>query len=146
MTCKQVQIKLSSYVDREMSGGEMLHMRAHIMHCADCMAEEQELRKLKHILCACRQVEPSADFEARLLARISQEGEIRRSGQTWYLPLAMGLAATAAILAVMAATPHDSQLQRPSVATEIRTDQSVFDSANPLSGGHMVLSAGYERR
>ena len=147
MTCKQVQSKLSSYVDREMSGGEMLHMRAHLMHCPACFAEEEELRHLKHALCACRQVEPTADFEARLLARIGQEREVRRSGSTWYFPIAMSLAAAAALLAIMASTPREAQAApKPSVASEIRTDEGVFDSANPLSGGHMVLSAGYERR
>lgn len=147
MTCKQVQSKLSSYIDREMSGAEMLHMRAHLMHCPSCFAEEEELRRLKQALCCCRCVEPAADFEARLLARISQEREVRRSGSNWYLPIAMSLAATAALLAIMASTPHEAEQRKgPSVATEIRGDQSGFDSANPLSGGHMVLSAGYDRR
>lgn len=146
MTCKQVQLKLSSYVDRELPGGEMLHMRAHIMYCPCCMAEEQEIRCLKQALCNCRSVEPTPDFEARLLARIGQEREVRRSGSAWYLPVAMSLAAAAALLAIMASAPQDGTRSKPSVATEIRTDQSVFDSANPLSGGHMVLSAGYDKR
>lgn len=147
MTCKQVQSKLSSYIDREMPGGEMLNMRAHIMHCPLCFAEEEELRKLKHVLCSCPSVEPSADFESRLLARIGEEREVRQSGKGWYLPIAMSLAAAAAILAIMASSPQPSQSQiKPTIASEIRSDESVFDSANPLSGGHMILSAGYDRR
>jgi predicted anti-sigma-YlaC factor YlaD len=70
MNCKAVQSRLSAYLDRELTGTELLELRDHLRNCDECRAEETELRQLKNLLGSLSVAEPSADLADRLCARV----------------------------------------------------------------------------
>ena len=70
MNCKSVQNQLSAYIDREIAGSEQFEIRAHLMACDACQAEETSLRTLKRLLSTSPVPEPPADFADRLCASV----------------------------------------------------------------------------
>ena len=50
MNCGRVSNQLSAYVDRELTGAEMLHIRSHLGACESCRAEHEALYRMKMML------------------------------------------------------------------------------------------------
>ena len=76
MNCKAVQSRLSAYLDRELTGTELLELRDHLRNCDECRAEETELRQLKNLLGSLSVAEPSADLADRLCARVLKSAPV----------------------------------------------------------------------
>ena len=51
MTCKQISIKLSAYLDQELTTGDVKQVQEHLVTCELCRLELVELRK--NPLCGC---------------------------------------------------------------------------------------------
>lgn len=77
MTCRSVQAQLSAYLDRELSGDEMLTIRTHLSDCSTCREEMEELRMLKRMLCSAPAPEPPADLADRLCAAVLSQDRAR---------------------------------------------------------------------
>lgn len=77
MTCRSVQAQLSAYLDRELSGDEMLAVRSHLHDCPACREEVDELRMLKRMLGSAPAPEPPADFADRLCAAVLSQDRAR---------------------------------------------------------------------
>jgi len=109
MNCREFRRKHDAYVDDTLSGMEVEAMALHLRFCEACARMDTRLRRallLAHNLPA---IEPSADFGARLQARLRQEravmqGHVTRHGSTEgrWRPLSMGTyaALAAGVLAV----------------------------------------------
>ena len=50
MLCSRVQNLLSAYLDRELTGAEMLEIRRHLRDCAPCEREREALLHVKQLL------------------------------------------------------------------------------------------------
>ena len=59
MNCGRVSNQLSAYVDRELTGAEMLQIRAHLGACDSCRAEYEALGRIKMMLGRLRTAEPT---------------------------------------------------------------------------------------
>lgn len=58
MNCGRVSNQLSAYLDRELTGLEMLQIRSHLRDCVRCRAEGEALGRMKMLLGRLRSMEP----------------------------------------------------------------------------------------
>jgi putative zinc finger protein len=85
MLCCRVQNLLSAYCDCELTGAEMLRIRAHLSACPACRQEYADLRQLKALMGALDRVEPERPFnpqwlDAALRASWSPRSLLERAG------------------------------------------------------------------
>jgi anti-sigma factor RsiW len=69
MNCGRVSNQLSAYIDRELTGVEMLHIRRHLDDCDHCRSEYEALCRMKTLLGGLRSAEPQPDFVAGTVRR-----------------------------------------------------------------------------
>jgi len=85
MNCGRVTNQLSAYIDRELTGAELLSIRSHLGGCDSCRAEYEALNRLKTMLGRLGTPEPRSDFVASTLRRFEPAGSGfsagRRAGQ-----------------------------------------------------------------
>jgi anti-sigma factor RsiW len=79
MNCGRVSNLLSAYIDRELTGAEMPHLRSHLSDCDECRAEYEALHRTKMLLGNLRALEPGQEFLAAAMRRIEASGA-RMSG------------------------------------------------------------------
>lgn len=157
MNCKSVQIYLSAYLDGELCGQECLQVREHLCGCADCRAEEQQLRSLKHMLRGLPNYNPSVGFEDRLVANVmskSKRSSIFALNLNWRL--ASGLAAAAAIAGfgffqlterhVPSADSATSMAQLDPLERDMNRDQMFMAGNDPLSSNRFASYPTYGKK
>jgi anti-sigma factor RsiW len=69
MNCGRVCNQLSAYIDRELTGVEMLHLQRHLGDCDRCRIEYEALRRTKMLLGRLRAPDPDRDFVVRAVQR-----------------------------------------------------------------------------
>lgn len=154
MNCKNVQSRMSAYVDRELSGAEMHEMRDHLGRCEGCRQEEVEARSLKHLLSGVGPVEPPIGFEERLVLNVLKEcpvAQLEPRRRPAFLLAAFAAAAAMAGTLLILPMFRTVQPPQPEVKTsisndyalEINRDQLYEASGDPLSGGHLATPAVY---
>jgi len=72
MNCGRVSNQLSAYLDRELTGAEMLSIRSHLGDCASCRAEYEALGRMKTMLGRLRTPEPGPELVAAAARRFEQ--------------------------------------------------------------------------
>ena len=107
VNCRRVNSLLSAYLDAELTGVEMLEIRAHTDACASCRAEIESLRATKRLLSSLRSRVPRQEFEALLCSEAERASHpLYRFQSSWLLawregvvvfPRSRPLAATAAL-------------------------------------------------
>jgi len=68
LNCRKVSGLLSAYLDQELTGEEMLAVRAHLGGCPLCRSEHQSLSDTKRLLASLALQTPRADLEQLLLS------------------------------------------------------------------------------
>jgi anti-sigma factor RsiW len=154
MNCKSVQTNISAYLDQELTRSEMLEIRAHIAGCETCQEEELSVLTLKSLLCEGPTVEPSADFEERLLLSVmgdrSPAAQQRQKISYWMLT-SVAAAAMIFTLLILPSVHDNAQRkrevadQRSEVASEFVRNQMIEVSSDPLSG-QPIISPAYDKR
>src|SRR5436305_5525578 len=79
MNCGRVSNQLSAYVDRELTGAEMLQIRSHIGGCDSCRAEYEALALMKMLLGRLRTPDLRSDFQSATVRRFEQSGTGRNA-------------------------------------------------------------------
>lgn len=69
MNCRKASSLLSAYIDRELTGMEMLEVRAHVEECDGCRAEQESLSHTKRLLSSLSYTTPRAELEQLLVVR-----------------------------------------------------------------------------
>jgi len=147
MTCKGVRSQLSSYLDGELTGFEMLQMRSHIHACNNCLNEVDETRKLKWLMSNLPDADPGEEFAARLKQRVFTAPSV---SNTRRLPLAMasGLAFGLVLLTMFFAVngrvknesvAGDYQIASSNSHFDIARDQAYQASGDPFADSCMVM-------
>ena len=144
MNCKQVNAKLSAYLDGELDGGEMLLLRTHLQDCQACDDELATLRRMKDLLAQLPMPTVASDFEDRLLKSVFDTGTPARNSLigSWKVVFASGLATAAAVLAVLqfySASPQQAPVSQPDVNGQLARDQAIQAGPDPMSGGAPVI-------
>ena len=142
MNCRNVQSKLSEYVDQELSGQEMMAIRQHSDRCPICASELEREVKLKSMLSSLKGLEPVAGFESRLIGAVlsSAEAPARPVALPWrnlMLAAAAGAALVLGVLRTIDHTPTTNLAQTPS-SIDLATDQAVQGSQDPFGGGPVI--------
>jgi hypothetical protein len=75
LNCRQTQELISAYLDQELTGQQMLAMRAHLRLCPHCARECHETAEMRRLLRALPTFMPPGDSEQRLNARIASPEE-----------------------------------------------------------------------
>jgi len=73
MTCRQVKLLLSSYLDNAMTGKLMLSMAGHLDACEHCQQEYLALRQTQRLLTAAGRRKAPSDLALKLRVAISRE-------------------------------------------------------------------------
>lgn len=71
MGCIFSKSTISAYVDGELTGVEMLRVRAHLRECAQCAQAAEEMKSVKQALISLRTVPPPAGLADRLCEAIA---------------------------------------------------------------------------
>lgn len=145
MTCKEVQNRLSFYVDQELSQEESRQVRAHLFDCAECSCELKALEMMKSALCSMPVPAPSEDLEDKLLARIACEAGTSAKTKSWR-PLTLAVA-TFSVFFVGWLTVESVKRQNTSTAegTTVEKHQPLPFS-DPLSPVPNASYISYEPR
>lgn len=149
MNCRAVSRMLSSYLDRELPGEEMLEIREHVRSCTDCQAELEGIRRVKDSMTRLSIFEAPEGLEARLVAALDQPAKSRRD---WFAAAGLVLASSvaAAVLAVVISgrfgPTFDNSAPIAGAPFDAKADQAY--GAGPDSfGGHVpVLPASYPEK
>jgi anti-sigma factor RsiW len=150
MNCKTVQSNLSAYLDRELSGDEMLQIRSHLSTCPDCREEEQDLRSLKALLGGVRAAEPTADFERRLSSVIHQ-AKTQQTTRAWKSSVLIFAAIAACTMAMTLSymgpshrgQTSDADAKNRNIAFEVQRDQAYSAGGDPYGGPTVISPASY---
>lgn len=81
MNCRRVNSLLSAYIDAELTGEEMLAVRAHLGYCPDCQMDHEALLQTKRLLTSLAMRTPRAELESLLMTEIDRES--RRPYRRW---------------------------------------------------------------
>jgi hypothetical protein len=70
MLCGRVTNLISAYLDRELTGADMLQVREHLNGCRACRQEHDDLARMKSVLVRMRAAEPFGDYVAATVLRL----------------------------------------------------------------------------
>lgn|GEM_PF-6985318 len=73
MNCRRINSLLSAYIDKELTGEEMMAVRSHLYYCEGCQAEYEALVQTKRIISALGNKIPRPELEGILLSGIERE-------------------------------------------------------------------------
>lgn len=73
MKCKDVQMELVAYLDKELSSMGQRAIEAHLAECADCAQEAEELSGVTQLTQNCEEITPKANWWTNLQARLESE-------------------------------------------------------------------------
>lgn len=152
MNCKSAQVRLSAYLDRELTGNELLELRDHLRGCEQCRLEEMQLRELKTMLGCLSVAEPPADLADRLCATIIKQPSPteakwswKRSVITFSAVAACSMVTTFLVISLRSDKP--TQLPaRDSVAYDVIQDQAYTISSDPTEGSPLIPVSSYGQR
>jgi hypothetical protein len=115
MNCEQTKIELTAYADGNLSESQRAEVLSHLESCPAC---KTELARIENLLVSCRalpQIEPSSEFAAKVMQRVSpRKATQRRTAQVevpfwarirafvWRPSFGLSALAHAAILIVLA--------------------------------------------
>lgn len=112
--CYRSKSLLSAYLDRELSGEEMIILRDHLAQCSDCSVEFDELRSVKAALIRIPRVEPAPDLLTRMQAEVFKETEPVQVSRS-KVAAGLGMAAAIAFLTLAVLGWVDAQRQSSAI-------------------------------
>ncbi|MDZ7393069.1 MAG: zf-HC2 domain-containing protein [candidate division KSB1 bacterium] len=101
MTCKQVQCRLSAFMDGQLDAGLAREVAEHLEACGECAAELMRLQRVWALLGDLPPVQAPPFFAARVMARIVSRprGAVRRLAELFLARPLVPIAVSAGILA-----------------------------------------------
>jgi predicted anti-sigma-YlaC factor YlaD len=143
-SCFRVKNLLSAYLDRELTGEEMLLVRDHVGQCAECSAEFEELRWVKSSLLTMPMVEPSDDLLDRVKGAVFADVAPVPVAETRRKSIAtIGMAAAMLFLVFAVMRWVEVQGQSPIVAGDqsdfAQGQDTVVDMRGSYSPGSPVM-------
>jgi hypothetical protein len=134
--CRKARDRFSPYFDGSLSSYDRSKLEEHLRVCDSCASNYRSFEALLRTARALPPIRPSADFDARLFARIRAEGR-RPARSAWWqdvarIPLPVPLAAAAVLL--VAVFSYTRLQEGPSTAgpAETATTASRSVPADPV--------------
>jgi uncharacterized protein YqkB len=85
--CKDIENKLSSYIDNVLSAEDKRMVEEHLKACAKCSAVLADLQKVKAVTNKLSEVEPPEWFKQKIMAQVRAEAEKKSFVEKWFYPL-----------------------------------------------------------
>ena len=152
MNCKSVQSRLSAYIDRELTGHELLSIRDHLRDCTDCRIEENAVREFKCLLGGLTEIEPPAGFADRLCASVIRSAPApqpafswRRSFFTFGAVAACSMAVTFYVISPKPVAPVVQAPVKDNVKYDVMQDQAYSIGYDATSGTPVSSVSNYGR-
>jgi anti-sigma factor RsiW len=138
VNCQFSQNRLSAYLDRELTGEQMMAVRAHLETCSACQSDLDALKSVKSGLRDLPTVEPRATLAADILRMAREE---RRESSPVPFGLMVATSVAAAVFAVLLFNMFFGPSSRPQYADQGTRFDAASDSAvtSPDFGGHAPL-------
>ena len=124
MNCGRVSNQLSAYLDRELTGVEMLQIRRHLTECDRCRSEHEALSRLKMMLGRLQSLEPPQGFVGDTVHRFELSGARPHRAAPW----AKGAPRFSAIARLLTAPKKLSLSSQPSKSS---SNTAAGDSSVP---------------
>lgn len=151
MNCRFTTSRISSYIDGELSGADMLKIRQHLSACESCSASYESARKIKELVGKLPEHRPDPAIEEKILSAIAGIRMSEPAAVFWpsaKLSLAFGAAAVIAFAAIYFSYGNSSGADVP-VASSSNVDAIVYDQSYNQARGSFssnVMPAGLEAR
>jgi hypothetical protein len=137
MHCREFKDRHVSFVDDLLAGVESHEMHAHILECPHCARHDAKIRRALLLVKNLPTIQPSADFSARLQARLAESAvtEADMSGVRKRVSFAATLAA-AAMIGYIALTLYRVEVPRdvamaPVIASVPESEMAPLSSPPP---------------
>jgi hypothetical protein len=85
--CKDINDKISLYLDNEISPQEKHAMEEHIKTCSQCAQTLADLQKVKAMTSKLSEVDPPPWFKQKIMARVRAEAQKKSFAEKWFYPL-----------------------------------------------------------
>ncbi|MBN1472974.1 MAG: zf-HC2 domain-containing protein [Syntrophaceae bacterium] len=85
--CKDIENKLSLYLDNEFFAQEKRAVEEHIKTCPQCSKALAELQKAKAMTNKLSEVEPPPWFKQKIMAKVRAEAQKKSFAEKWFYPL-----------------------------------------------------------
>ncbi len=151
MNCKQVESKLSAYLDQELSRSELAIVRSHLHDCPECAVALAQLSHLKDLLAV--QPDPVAPdgLEERLMQAVfakSHRPAPRRLALAWAGSAAFACAFAGAWMWLQAADARDTDLRNQMAKSDfnLARDQAYAAGGDPFAGNTVILTSTHGAR
>ena len=124
MNCRHILNSLSAYLDRELSGEQMMTVRSHLESCSECQTELESLKLIKKDLYSLPLHEPSEQLQHEVMRKVRalEPAPNRRS-----LSVMVATSVAAAALAVLVFNAFFGFAASPQVV-----DDGQFDSDSDI--------------
>lgn len=150
MTCKQIESRLSAYVDQELSHVDSARVRAHLHDCAACNEVAAEMSRVKQLLAAIPEVEVPVGLEDRLQRAVFGEPvrAARRFRIAWAGSAAFVCAFAGAWMWLQAADARDIDLRNQTAQSDfnLARDQAYAAGGDPFAGNTVILTSTHGAR
>jgi anti-sigma factor RsiW len=156
MNCYQFRLKISPYLDTELTYSELQSFREHLEHCSFCADLATQMEQIKRALGESPMESLSSDFVARLQSRL--QTEIGREPAWWrqlaeprvlgFSPIHFGGLAAAVmalmIIGISLFQPDAAPLVEPPKASTLSNPSTVIPSQPiiPSPGTRSLLTTG----
>lgn len=127
--CFRVKGLLSAYLDRELSGEEMLLLRDHLSTCSECSLEFDELRRVKSALIQMPEIEVSPELLSRMKVQVFASAAPVPVSKS---RLAASVGMAAAVLFLVFAVMRWVEVQRQTDSVEYGTS---YGTQGTMAGG-----------
>ncbi|HXA81583.1 MAG TPA: zf-HC2 domain-containing protein [Methylomirabilota bacterium] len=101
MSCERMESRILGYVDGRLKESERLEVEKHLADCAPCALRVNEFSAVAGLLDELPLIEPSAEFDTRVYARVAAEPQAKSSWWAW-LHVSPRIAFAASMLLLMA--------------------------------------------
>jgi anti-sigma factor RsiW len=149
MNCKNTQSLLSAYIDEELTGREMIEIRAHLGECDLCAAEARCVEGVKRFLGGSPVPEPSPDFEDRLVSHVLSATGVATEQRKLSVFTLTGIAAVSMLATMMLLNTFRHEVptvseQNDNIPYDVMRQNSAFDWSSG-SGGSPAMYAPKHR-
>jgi hypothetical protein len=146
MECKDIQKRLSAYIEKTVSPQQKTAIGAHLKQCKRCRQELADLKKTVEYVQRLEEVEPPAWLAQRVMARVRAEAEAKQKiWQRLFLPVHIKLPLEAiAVIFIAVGTLYifktmQPQMQLAKIPTETK---EVASAPAPKKQAPAALSKG----
>jgi anti-sigma factor RsiW len=132
MDCRTFRSRHLGFVDGVLPDPQVVAMQRHLGECAKCARHDTALRRGLMILRSLPSIEPSPDFQDRVLARLAVEGRATTPSTGWSVLGVGSFIAVAASVAMIGVLTTSTRITRAPTPTIVMPPVVALQPALPV--------------